>query len=544
MEVVHGGLSLSEVRLERRIVIAIVFTVILISAIVAAYFYQVKVLVVKKNVIGIISIEGPIIYSYTAKTYINIIHEALTNESIKAVVLEVNSPGGYADLVERIYLDLLELSKAKPLVASVTMALSGGYYIAIAADYIYSHPTSMVGNVGVIGIGPPTLIPSERILETGPYKVIGFSKLLFPHNLSRALDNFVSSVIQRRGERLKLSLAELRRGLIYLGSEAVKVGLVDEIGSLQKAIEKAAKEAGLVEYEVVYLKPKKSTYTSWGYGWQGGWENLTVEFLTKLYPPPSLYYIYIPPEMYMQEPTKQYTVSSTATTFGSSGKGVALVDKTHGNIVSSWELNILIAELAKRNITALFIYTWRELDLALNNASCLIIASPTIPYSKDEVDRIEEFVNNGGILLLFYDPASEYVRVPELFNPINTVSTRFGLTFAKGYLYNEEEHYGIYRNIYVREFINTALTKNVTSLLLFTTTHIYSSNKGVALTSDTTYSSASEKQGKYAVIAMVENKGTVIAFADITFLMEPYCYLEDNYQLIANLVSVVENQGK
>ena len=67
MEVVHGGLSLSEVRLERRIVIAIVFTVILISAIVAAYFYQVKVLVVKKNVIGIISIEGPIIYSYTAK---------------------------------------------------------------------------------------------------------------------------------------------------------------------------------------------------------------------------------------------------------------------------------------------------------------------------------------------------------------------------------------------------------------------------------------------------------------------------------------------
>jgi len=147
-------------------------------------------------------------------------------------------------------------------------------------------------------------------------------------------------------------------------------------------------------------------------------------------------------------------------------------------------------------------------------------------------------------LLLYYDPASEYVRVPELSNPINTVSTRFGLTFAKGYLYNEEEHYGIYRNIYVREFVNTALTQNITSLLLFTTTHIHSSNKGVALTSDTTYSSALEKQGKYAVIAMVKNKGTVIAFADITFLMEPYCYLEDNYQLIANLVSIIEKQGK
>ena len=544
MRIVHRGLSLSEVKLERRIVIAIVFMVILISAIVAAYFYQVKVLAVKKNVIGIISIEGPIVYSYTAKTYTSIIHEALTNESIKAVVLEVNSPGGYADLVERIYLDLLELSEAKPLVASVTMALSGGYYIAVAADYIYAHPTSMVGNVGVIGIGPPTLIPSERVLETGPYKVTGFSKLLFPHNLSIALDNFASSVMQRREGRLKLSSAELKRGLIYLGSEAVKVGLVDEVGSLQKAIGKAAEEAGLVEYEVVYLKPKKPTYIPWGYGWQGRWENLTVEFLAKLYPPPSLYYIYIPPEMYMQESTKQYTVSSTAAMFGGSGKGFVLVDKTHGNMVSSWELNILIAELAKRNIATLFIYTWQELDLALNNASCLIIASPIIPYSKDEVDRIEKFVNNGGILLLFYDPASEHVRIPELFDPINTISTRFGLTFAKGYLYNEEEHYGIYRNIYVREFVNTTLTQNITSLLFFTTTHIYSSNKGVALTSDTTYSSASEKQDKYAVIAMVENKGTVIAFADITFLMEPYCYLEDNYQLIANLVSVIENQGK
>lgn len=64
----------------------------------------------------------------------------------------------------------------------------------------------------------------------------------------------------------------------------------------------------------------------------GGWENLTVEFLTKLYPPPSLYYIYIPPETYMQELTEQYIASSTADTFGGSGKGVVLIDKTHGNI--------------------------------------------------------------------------------------------------------------------------------------------------------------------------------------------------------------------
>lgn len=155
-----------------------------------------------------------------------------------------------------------------------------------------------------------------------------------------------------------------------------------------------------------------------------------------------------------------------------------VVDKSHGNKVSAWELDILIAELAKRNVTVSFISDWSE--LMLNRTSYLIIASPTTSYSIEECGEIENFVNRGSLLLLFFDPVYEYLEVSELFDPINSIATRFGLSFAKGYLYNEIEHYGFYRNIYVKEFRDNPITRNLTSLVFFTATYIHSMSKGVA----------------------------------------------------------------
>jgi protease-4 len=258
-----------------------------------------------KNVVGVVRVEGPILSPLEAGRCINAISRAAANETVKAVVLAVDSPGGYADLIEQIYLDLLELKRRKPLVASVASALSGGYYIAVAADYIYVCPTSMVGNVGVIGVAPPSLVPSEWVLETGAYKATGFSKLLFPLNLSHALDSFVSAVAEGRGERLKLSAAQLKRGLIYLGSEAVAVGLADEVGSLQRAVRRAAQEAGLVEYEVVDLTQagEGSAKSTGSYGRSTPeWRNLTMEALNELHPPPATYYLYLPPQSLAQRP--------------------------------------------------------------------------------------------------------------------------------------------------------------------------------------------------------------------------------------------------
>ena len=540
----------TSLNLKRRTAVIALACVLFLLASGLGYLYyagilRVEIPKVKKDVVGVIRVEGPILSSQKASRYANVINHAMIDETVKAVVLCVDSPGGYAHLIEQIYLGLLELKEKKPLAASVISALSGGYYIAVASDYIYVCPTSAVGNIGLIGVAPPTLIPSEWVLETGAYKVTGYSKLLFPHSLSRALDSFVSAVEKGRGNRLKLSPTQLRRGMVYLGSEALEVGLVDEIGSLQEAIGRVAQEAGLVEYDVVdlthvsetrYETTNSSNHTSMG------WGNLTMEALNRLHPPPAIYYLYLPPAAFTQglSSTELWAGNLTADMSVGKGKGgVVLVDISHGNKVSWWELDLLIWELVKRNMTVRFVSQWDELESALNNASALIVASPTKPYSIEESERIKEFVDDGRLLLLFFDPTAEYVEIPALFGPINSLSTRFGLSFSKGYLYNEEEHYGIYRNIYVRRFADSPLTQNLTSLVLFTATHIYSLDKGVAWASEGTCSSSAERTDKYTVIALVKGNGMVVAFGDLTFLREPYCYLEDNHKLKLNLASII-----
>ena len=544
------GIDVKRLRLGRRPVAALALACILLvsglgylyyTEVGYRYFAETKV---RKDMVGVLTVEGPVLSSLNASGYTNIINQALLNDSVKAVVLRVDSPGGYADYIEQVYLDILELKEKKPVVASVVSALSGGYYISVAADYIYVHPASMVGDVGVIGEGPPTLIPSEIVMETGAYKITGFSKLLFPFNLTHALDSFVSAVEAGRGGRLKLSSTQLRRGMIYFGSEAVAAGLADEIGSLQKAVERVASEAGLVEYDVVDLNqlfkasgPSVSSYNEMTVEWR----DLTVETLNRLHPPPAVYHLYLPPRTLAPG---VYTLDSTAEAEAVNvsakkvERGAVLVDLSHGNRVSTWELDMLAAELAMMNRTLAFVETWDEVESAMGNASALIVAAPTKPYSSEEGERIEEFVDDGRMLLMFFDPASEYLEIPALNGPINSLANRFGLHFANGYLYNEEDHYGFYRNIYVRSFADSNLTRGLSSLVLFTAAHIRS-NHGVAWTSSDTYSSTAERSGNYTVITWAVDNGTVAAFGDLTFLMEPYCYLEDNYRLVLNLVEAI-----
>jgi len=506
----------------KRIVVALALaSILLVSGL--GYIYFTGARRFERNLVGVISVDGSILSSSSASRVTAAINRAMSNHSVKAVVLRIDSPGGSAHLVEQIYLDVLELKRSKPVVSSVVTALSGGYYIAVAADYVFTHPTSMVGNVGVVGVGPGTLIPSESVLETGPYKATGFSTLLFPFNLSHALDSFASAVEAGRGSRLRLSSTELRRGMIYLGSEAVAAGLADEVGSLQRAAEHVAEEVGLVSYRVVNIAPsseapglsalrRNETDVEW--------RDITVETLNMLNPPPALHYLYLPPTAYMQglPPFEQAVAGSEGQAPVGRGRGGAVVvDLSHGNRVSMWVL----------------------VESALDGSSGLIVAAPTEAYSAEERKRIEEFVVDGRMLLLFFDPSSEYLEIPALLGPINSLANHFGLSFAKGYLYDEEEHYGLYRNIYVRQFANTSLTGNLGGLVLFTAAHVRSSGGGAAWTSGSTYSSTAERSGGYTPIALAELNGTVAAFGDLTFLMEPYCYVEDNYRLILNLVSAL-----
>lgn len=520
----------------------ILVSILLVSGLGYLYFSGTRK--IERRLVGVISVTGTIISSNKASSITAAINHAMLNDSVKAVVLMIDSPGGYAHLIEQIYLDLMALRGGKPVISSVTTALSGGYYIAVATDYIYAHPTSMVGNIGVVGVGPGTLIPSEMTLETGPYKATGFSKLLFPFNLTHAIDNFVEAVEAGRGDRLRLSSTELRRGKIYLGSEGVAAGLVDEVGALQSAIKHVAGEAGLVEYEVIDLQasPALGPLKTQSNDTEVEWRDITVETLNRLNPPPAVYYLYLPPktivEMRVAKGQETDAVNVTAPTEAEAG-GFVVVDLSHGNRVSAWVLDILMAELAKRGLYLGFDWSWKKVEASLHNASGLIVAAPTEAYSPEEVASIEKFVNDGRLLIMFFDPASEYVDIPALLGPINSLANGFGLSFAKGYLYNEEEHYGLYRNIYVRQFANTSLTRNLDTLVLFTATHVRSLERGAAWTSSDTYSSTAEQSDIYAPVSIVELNGTVAAFGDLTFLMEPYCYVEDNYELILNIASAL-----
>ena len=528
----------------KRLLIAVALvSVLLVSGL--SYLYLSGTRKTERRLVGVISVEGAIISTEDAVRVTADINRAISNDSVKAVVLRIDSPGGSAHLIEQIYLDVLELKRHKPMICSVVTALSGGYYIAVAADYVYAHPTSMVGNVGVVGAGPPTLIPSETVMETGPYKVTGFSKLLFPFNLTHALDSFVSAVESGRGTSLRLSSKELRRGMVYMGSEAVAAGLVDEVGSLQKAAERAAEEAHLIEYEIVDIRQPaiaQSLFKTGGNETEVEWRDITVETLNRLNPPPAVYYLYLPPKAHIQtfaplEKTDEGTDEQASV--GAEGGGFVVVDLSHGNRVSMWVLDILGAELAMRGVALGFAATWEDVESVLDDASGLIIAAPTGAYKSEECERVEEFVADGRLLLLFFDPASEYLEIPALLGPINSLAYRFGLSFAKGYLYDEEDHYGLYRNIYVRQFANTSLTADLDTLVLFTATYVRSSGSAAAWTSSNTYSSTAERKGSYAPMALVELNGTVAAFGDLTFLMEPYCYVEDNYELILNIVSAL-----
>jgi hypothetical protein len=104
-----------------------------------------------------------------------------------------------------------------------------------------------------------------------------------------------------------------------------------------------------------------------------------------------------------------------------------------------------------------------------------------------------------------------------------------------------DEHYGIYRNIYVREFRNTSLTRELESIVLFTSTYLHATDSDAAFTTENTFSSVAERRDLYAPISIIDKgNGTIAAFGDVTFITEPYVYVEDNYQILINIVSAID----
>jgi protease-4 len=205
--------------------------------------------------IGLLRFSAEIDFDTSAQM-LDLLEAARQDPGIAGLVVELSSPGGYATSSETIFYAMLNFRQTKPLVVVVDgMAASGGYYMAAAANRIFAPPSSYVGNVGTRGGRPtdPMLAPDE--LSSGPYKLEGGSRFEQIHQLDLVRNAFVTNVVAQRAHAevnpLQLSAAELGEARIYLGSEALALGLIDGEGSRSEGVEAAAALAGLTDYQVV-----------------------------------------------------------------------------------------------------------------------------------------------------------------------------------------------------------------------------------------------------------------------------------------------------
>ncbi|MFB6179631.1 MAG: S49 family peptidase [Halorientalis sp.] len=206
--------------------------------------------------VAVIEMHGTIT-SQTATAAIDDLREARHNDSIRAVVLDVNSPGGAASASEQLYLAVKRTKKVMPVVVSVTgLSASGSYYTSVPADKIYVTPASTVGSVGVHAVVPPQGVPSGDIV-TGPDKASTSTRAEARRRVESLHRAFVDAVMAERSDKLELSRQQLSYAKVYSGTRAVKLGLADEIGGIDTAINDAANQAGLSEYETTRMKSPK-----------------------------------------------------------------------------------------------------------------------------------------------------------------------------------------------------------------------------------------------------------------------------------------------
>lgn len=208
---------------------------------------------VPQPAVGIVRLYGDI-YWESADFLMAQLEEARSDPSIKAVVVQLDSPGGEVAASQQLYLELQTLRRQMPVVGCIeSIAASGAFYVAMAADPVYARPSSTVGNVGVWGYIPPDLGVNDVILASGPFKLTASNRDEFLRSIEGIRLEFLETVFSQRGDRIKLSRVELSQGLAYAGREAQHLGLIDYVGSETDALRTAAQQAGIAHYEVVDL---------------------------------------------------------------------------------------------------------------------------------------------------------------------------------------------------------------------------------------------------------------------------------------------------
>jgi protease-4 len=200
-----------------------------------------------------------------------LIRQARLDKNIKAVVLRVNSPGGSVMASEEIYRELLALRAAgKPVIVSMsTLAASGGYYISAPADEIWASPATLTGSIGIFAIIPTIDKTLGKVGVTvdgvGTTPLAGQlridrpmsddSRALLQSQIGRGYEEFLSRVSAGR-KKTREEIDAIAQGRVWAGTDAKRLGLVDELGSFDDAVKSAARRAKLTDYQLEFVEPE------------------------------------------------------------------------------------------------------------------------------------------------------------------------------------------------------------------------------------------------------------------------------------------------
>ena len=209
-----------------------------------------------------------------AENFVKEIKKIQKDDDIKAVVFRINSPGGSANASDEILFEMQQLKRKKPVIVSFgDYAASGGYYIAMGADKIFSEPNTLTGSIGVFGVIPyfkelaqKNGIRSDAVTTNANSNMISAINGLSPGTLTimtRSVEStyqrFVHFVTQNRKKSFE-EIDSVGGGRVWSGVRAKEIGLVDELGSLQDAIKYAAKSANIKDYSVSAYPAKVSKF--------------------------------------------------------------------------------------------------------------------------------------------------------------------------------------------------------------------------------------------------------------------------------------------
>ena len=209
-----------------------------------------------------------------AENFVKQIKKLSENDKIKAVVFRINSPGGSANASDEILFELQQLKKKKPLIASFgDYAASGGYYIAMAADKIYSEPNTITGSIGVFGMIPYFKeIANKNGLNSYAVNTNANSNMysaingltpggitMMTRSVEQTYKRFVHFVTVNRKKSFD-QIDEIGGGRVWSGTRAKQIGLVDDLGSLNDAIAFAATKANLKDYNISSYPKKMSKF--------------------------------------------------------------------------------------------------------------------------------------------------------------------------------------------------------------------------------------------------------------------------------------------